>query len=166
MLGVTGSWRRSLVVAAGLAWVLVSVLFASGVSGFADGSDRGVAEASARNFEEALRMRLTKVEGTKMSARGNATGTIDGKVSLRLNTINGSKAKATFFGRDEHGTLSGAGSATYTVSGAVSTYSGKITRLSGTGRYSKATSRGISLSGTINRRSYDVKMTLSGKWDA
>ncbi|HEX5984023.1 MAG TPA: hypothetical protein VFY69_07450 [Solirubrobacterales bacterium] len=124
------------------------------------------AQASSRNFEERLRMKITKKEGNRVAAKGRATGTVDGKVSFKLRMVSGSKAKASFYGRNSHGTLSGTGVARYRVDGAVSYYTGRITNLSGTGRYAGASSRGISLSGTVNRRLYSVKMTLTGRWDA
>gem|GEM_PF-3880254 len=110
-------------------------------------------------------MWITEAEGKRLAAKGTTTGTVDGKVSFKLRTIDGSKARATFFGHNSYGTVRGTGVAKYSVSGAVSSYTGKIKTLEGTGRYSDARSLGITLSGTANRRSYKVKMTLSGKWD-
>lgn len=109
-------------------------------------------------------MRITKKSGQRVAAKGNASGTIDGKVSLKLHMVTGSKATATFYGQSSRGSISGSGVAKYHVSGAVSYYTGKITNLDGTGKYAHASSRGISLSGTVNRRTYDVKMSLSGRW--
>jgi hypothetical protein len=170
LAGEAGNPRRPLVVltAASIA-VLASIFFAAGhMSAFAasHASGEGTATASAQNFEESLRMEITKADGNGMSGKGSATGTIDAKVSLKLHTINGEKAKATFYAHNSHGTLSGTGSAKYSVSGAVSTYNGKINTLEGTGKYSGASSQGITLSGTVNRRTYRMKMALTGRWDA
>lgn len=129
-------------------------------------SGGGMARASSQNFEQSLRMRITTAEGKRMVAKGTTTGTVDGKVTLRLRTIDGSKVKAIYFGHNSHGTMKGIGFAKYSVNGAISSYSGTIKTLEGTGRYSNARSLGISLSGTANRRTFKVKMTLSGKWDA
>jgi polyisoprenoid-binding protein YceI len=111
-------------------------------------------------------MRITKKDGSHVSAKGSASGSVDGKVSFKIHTVNGSKATATFYGHNAHGTISGTGVAKYHVSGAVSYYTGKIKTLTGTGKYAQASSQGISLSGTVNRRTYDVKMTLTGRWHA
>jgi hypothetical protein len=124
------------------------------------------ATASSQSFEESLSMEITKKDGSHVAAKGSGSGTIDGTVSLKLHMTSGSKATATFYGHNSHGTLSGTGVAKYSVNGAISSYDGKITTLTGTGRYAGARSRGISISGTVNRRSYKVKMTLSGRWDA
>lgn len=129
-------------------------------------SGDGIATASAQNFEESLRMRITKKDGSHVAAKGGASGSVDGSVSFKIHTVNGSKATATFYGHNSHGTISGAGVAKYHVNGAVSYYSGKIKTLTGTGKYSHASSHGISLSGTVNRRTYSVKMTLTGRWHA
>lgn len=129
-------------------------------------TDNAVAHASAQNFEESLRMRIKKKDGSHISAKGSASGTVDGKVSFKIHTVSGSKATASFYGHNSHGTISGTGTAKYHVSGAVSYYTGKIKTLTGTGKYAHASSQGISLSGTVNRRTYDVKMTLTGRWHA
>lgn len=129
-------------------------------------SGNGIATASAQRFEEYLRMRITKTDGSHVNAKGSASGSVDGKVSFKIHTVNGSKATATFYGHNSHGTISGTGVAKYHVNGAVSRYTGKIKTLTGTGKYSHASSYGITLSGTVNRQSYSVKMTLTGRWHA
>lgn len=170
MLAGTGNLRRPLAVLLTAAiTVLASIFIASGhMNAFAAprAPDHGMAQASAQNFEESLRMRITKKDGSHISAKGTAGGSVDGKVSFKIHTVNGSKATATFYGHNSQGTISGTGVATYHVSGAVSHYAGKINTLTGTGKYSHASSRGISLSGTVNRRSYSVEMSLAGKWHA
>src|SRR5665811_53277 len=167
MLGEAENLRRPLavLVAVSLA-VLASVVTAAGqTSAFVapPESDGGTASASAQNFEQSLRMRITKTKGKRMVAKGSTVGTVEGKVSLRLRTINGSKVRAIFFGRNSHGTVRGIGAARYRISGAISSYTGEIKTLEGTGRYSHARSRGISLSGIANRRTFKVKMALRGK---
>ncbi|HEU5063761.1 MAG TPA: hypothetical protein VFT79_11505 [Solirubrobacterales bacterium] len=159
--------KRSLVAATVSIAVLATVFVAAGhmsASAAPRPSDDAVATASAQNFEESLRMEITKKDGSNLSAKGSASGTVDGKVSFKIHTVNGSKATASFYGRNSKGTISGTGVAKYSVSGAVTSYTGKIKTLTGTGKYANASSAGISLSGTVNRRTYDVKMTLSGRW--
>lgn len=124
------------------------------------------ARASSQSFEESLHMRLTKKHGNRLKAKGRATGTVDTKGSLKLHLITGSKARATFYGQNSHGTLSGTIAARYRVSGAISRYTGKITSLTGTGQYAHAKSLGITFSGTVNRRSHKVTGTLTGRWHA
>ncbi|MGN6664379.1 MAG: hypothetical protein ACTHK6_09295 [Solirubrobacterales bacterium] len=124
------------------------------------------ARASGQNFEESLGMRIKKKHGNRLTAKGGASGTVDAKATLKLHLITGSKARATFFGRNSHGTLSGTIAARYRVSGAISRYTGRITSLTGTGRYAHAKSLGISFSGTVNRRSHKVTGSLTGRWHA
>jgi hypothetical protein len=157
MLREAGILRRQLAVLAAVSiTVLATICMAA---------DGGTASASARNFEQSLRMRITTAEGKRIVAKGTTTGTVEGKVSLKLRTIDGSKVKATYFGRNSHGTVRGTGFAKYSVNGAITSYTGKIKTLEGTGKYSNARSLGISLSGTANRRTFKVKMTLTGRWD-
>lgn len=167
MLGEAGNPRRLPTVLAAVSIALLASIFVAGhmSASAAPASGGGTASASAQNFEQSLEMWITEAEGKRMAAKGTTTGTVDGKVSLKLRTIDSSKARATFFGRNAHGTVRGTGVAKYSVNGAVSTYTGKIKTLEGTGKYSNARSLGITLSGTANRRSYKVKMTLTGRWD-
>lgn len=169
MVGEAGIPRRPLAVLAAVAIAVLASIFIAGqmsASAAGHGSGGGTATASARNFEESLQMRITLAEGKRITAKGSATGTLDGKVSFKLRTIDGSKARATFFGRNANGTMRGTGVAKYSVSGAVTSYTGQIKTLEGTGKYANARSLGISLKGTANRRTFKVEMTLSGKWDA
>jgi hypothetical protein len=135
-------------------------------AGGREAASAGSAEASTvKSLDEFMHMRIKKVKGKRVSAKGVAVGTVVGKGSFKLVLSNGSRASATFYGRNAHGTISGTGLAGYRVSGAISYYSGKITSLRGTGRYAHASPRGITFSGTVNRRSYKVKMHLRGRWN-
>jgi hypothetical protein len=159
-------WPLAVLVTASIT-VLTFIFIAAGhmsASAAPRASGHEIATASAQNFDESLSMRITKKDGSHVAAKGSASGSVDGKVSFKIHTVNGSKATATFYGHNSHGTISGTGVATYQVSGAVSRYTGKIKTLTGTGKYSHASSHGISLSGTVNRRTYSVKMALSGRW--
>lgn len=120
--------------------------------------------ARTRSLDEVMHMTIKKVKGKRVTARGRAVGTVAGKGSFHLVLSSGSHATATFFGRNSKGTISGTGVAEYSVAGAISYYSGRITSLRGTGRYAHAASRGITFSGTVNRRTYEVKMHLRGRW--
>jgi hypothetical protein len=125
----------------------------------------GWAEAAGtRSLDEVMHMHIKEVKGKRVSARGTATGTVLGKCSFDLVLSNGSRAAATFYGHNSHGTISGTGVAAYRVAGAISYYSGRVTGLRGTGRYAHAASRGIAFSGSVNRRTYEVKMHLQGRW--
>jgi hypothetical protein len=169
MFAGVGDLKRPLRTAAVSIAMLAAVFVAAGhmtAAAASHPSDDVVAHASAQNFEESLRMEIKKKDGSNLSAKGSASGTVDGKVSFKIHTVNGSKATASFYGHNSKGTISGTGVAKYTVNGAVTSYTGKIKTLTGTGKYANASSDGISLSGTVNRRTYDVKMTLTGRWHA
>jgi hypothetical protein len=149
--------------------VLLGVVASLAALWLALGSSQASAGAAAqtsavKNLDEILSMRIKKVKGKQVSAKGRAIGTVAGKGSFNLLLSSGSSASATFSGHNSHGTISGNGVADYRVAGAISYYSGKITSLQGTGRYARASSRGIRFSGTVNRRTYQVKMHLRGRW--
>lgn len=147
-------------------WLAVPASRAGEGSADSRGGASARAEASTvKNLDEFMHMRIKKVKGKRVSARGVAIGTVAGKGSFKLVLTNGSRASATFYGHNSHGTISGTGVAHYRVSGAISYYGGKITSLQGTGRYAHASPRGITFSGTVNRRSYKVKMHLRGRWN-
>lgn len=163
LVGAPGNLRRSLVIwVAMIAAVAIPYLTAESLSAHTSPQ----AMASGENFEESLGMRITKKHGNRLAAKGRASGTIDLRASLKVHLITGSKARATFFGHNSHGTLSGTIAARYRVSGATSHYTGKITSLTGTGRYDHAKSLGITFTGTVNRRSRKVTGALTGRWHA
>lgn len=154
----------------GLAATLAVLWLATGYSRAGEeslgGGTSGRAEASkVKNLDETMNMQITKVKGKRVSAKGRAVGSVAGKGSFKLVLSNGSRATATFYGHNSHGTISGTGVASYRVDGAISYYSGRITSLEGTGRYARASSRGIAFSGSVNRRTYRVKMHLRGQWN-
>ncbi len=124
----------------------------------------GAEAARIRSLDQVMHMRIEKVKGQHVTARGSSTGTVSGTGSFHLVLSNGSHATATFSGHNPHGTISGTGEADYRVVGAISYYNGRITSLHGTGRYAHAASLGIALSGTVNRRTHEVEMHLRGKW--
>jgi putative drug exporter of the RND superfamily len=124
------------------------------------------AGAAVRSLDETMHLRIEKASGKRLSAAGTASGTVAGRGSFDLILSNGSRAAVTFSGHNRHGTISGTGVATYRVSGAISSFSGRVTSLDGSGRYAHAESLGIGFSGTVNRRTHVVKMRLRGKWRA
>lgn len=160
-------WAPLAVAAAlGVFWLAVaSARAGDGSPGRLSAANSPSAEASAvRSLDELMRMRIKKVQGKRVSAKGRSVGTVVGKVSFNLVIANGSHATARFSGRNAHGTISGSGIASYRVAGAISYYSGKVTDLSGSGRYAHAATRGIKFTGSVNRKSYKVTMHLLGRW--
>jgi hypothetical protein len=157
----------------GLGAALAVLWLAAGSSRAGEGSPGGLnatnaarAQASTiRSLDETMHMRIKKVKGKRISAKGNAVGSVAGKGSFKLVLSNGSSATATFYGHNSQGTISGTGVAGYRVAGAISYYDGKITSLQGTGRYAHASAHGITFSGTVNRRTYEVTMHLRGHWN-
>jgi hypothetical protein len=159
------TWRRLiwLAIAIALCPLLLVVDRASAAAPARAGAVWAQA-SGVKSLDELMNMRIKKVKGKRVAARGSATGTVEGKVDFNLVITNGSHATASFHGENAHGTISGTGVASYRVDGAVSYYTGTVTSLTGTGRYAHADERGISFSGTVNRRSYAVIMHLRGKW--
>jgi hypothetical protein len=122
--------------------------------------------AGAQAIEEVMNMHITKAQGKVVLASGSSTGSVAGPVTWRLVLSSGSQATATFVGHNAKGTMEGSASASYRVAGPISYYSGEVTKLSGTGSYAHARSLGIRFSGAVNRKTYQVKIKLAGRWHA
>jgi hypothetical protein len=150
----------------------LSVLLLLAATGYASGAGsrehaivrRRARAAATETLNEQMRMHITSVKGKRISGEGSASGTVAGSVSFNLVLTTGSRGSAEFSGRNSHGTIEATGAASYRVSGPVSYYTGSVTSITGTGKYAHAHSLGLTFSGTLNRRTYEVIFQLHGKW--
>jgi hypothetical protein len=145
----------------------VPLLESSNSMGATHGS-RGTVQAQVARSEgvnQSIVLRVTKIQGSTIDAQGQSSKEpIDGNIAFYLTLSNASKAKATFTGSNSHGSVRGSGNASYHVAGGISYFSGTVSSLTGTGRYSHARSLGIKFSGTLNRQTFKVSMALHGSW--
>jgi hypothetical protein len=143
-------------------------------SSVAHGSAAGRPQARAATIESlnsTLSMAVSKIEGNTIIAQGQAirslSGQIDGVASLYMTLLNGARAKVAVTivnaVKGSRGTLRGAGSGNYHVSGAVSYFTGGVTSLSGTETFAHVKNLGIHVVGTLNRRTYRFSGTIKGK---
>lgn len=115
------------------------------------------------SLQESTALRLTRNSVSIHEAEGQASGTINGRLALRIDVETASRMSAIFLGRAGSSTLGGSGSASYTVSGSTLHFKGtaKITR--GSGSYAHASGSGIQIEGTLNRQKSTITMTIRGR---
>jgi hypothetical protein len=119
--------------------------------------------AHVENVSLKMNLEITAIKGNKIQAQGQITGKFFGTVSLQLNLVNASHAVATFTGYNSHGKLYGSGGAGYRVSGSISYFNGGNPSLSGSGKYAGTKSDGMTMTGTMNRRTLKIAINLNGK---
>jgi hypothetical protein len=118
-------------------------------------------------------MNIASIQGNTIIADGQeVTGQINGVVSFKLTLLNGSRVTGNFTisnnghigRRHRKGTMLGSSDGNFHVSGALSSFSGRITSMRGTEEFAHAKSLGISASGSFNRRTYKMTVTLKGRF--
>lgn len=131
------------------------------VSASADGA---VSAHSARtlSLKESGRLRLTSKHGFTLNEQGTASGTIGGTIYIHLRLVTSSRVTAEVNIYTHGGSLSGSGSASYQVRGAVAAFSGALAVTRGSGSYGRAHASNLRFTGTIQRRSDAVTVQLTG----
>lgn len=143
----------------------------------ASGASPPRARAAASQVEEVnqtIVMSVASIQGNTITARGQeVTGQINGVVSFVLTLRNGSRVTSDFtiynnghVGNQHHhkGAVQGTTDGNYHVSGAVSSFTGRILSIRGTEDFAHAKNLGVNMSGTLNRRTYKVIVTMKGKF--
>jgi len=145
--------RRSVLGIVGVGALSLGV----GIAGAAAAAPRAHAAHSIK-LSESADMHLVKKSGSTLKERGTASGSLPGTVSATFNTSNLARVTATVTFSTRGGTL------TVTVLGypqSLSKFSGPISVKSGTGRFRHAHGSG-SFSGTVNRKSWHIKVSARG----
>lgn len=122
--------------------------------------------ARVESINETLSLDISSIKGNTIYGHGRTSGAIAGSGSFDLTLQNASRATASFSGANSRGGVAGSGTGHYRVSGALSYFTGSVSSLRGSGGYSGAKSLGISVSGTINRQTFTMTVTMHGKWDS
>jgi hypothetical protein len=138
--------------------------FALASSALAGGTTSRAKVAGAQTINEYTYLRLTYVKGNRIAGRGSASGTVIGTGSANLTLVTASRAVGEFTGGNPGGSVRGKIVASYRVAGVSTYFNGTVTSVSGTGRYAKARSLGIKISGTMNRAKLTLTMTAAGRW--
>lgn len=119
--------------------------------------------ARTLSLSESAHLSLTSRHEFTLNEQGSTTGTIEGTMYIHLHIANnrgGVTAEVNIYPRG--GSLSGSGSASYTVEGAEAVFSGRLSIVRGTGSYAGAHATGLKFSGSIGRRDDAVSVRLSG----
>jgi len=114
------------------------------------------------SLKESGRLRLTSKHGFTLNEQGTASGTIGGTIFIHLHLVSSSRVTAEVNIYTHGGSLSGGGSSSYQVRGAVAAFSGTLAVTRGTGSYSRARASGLRFTGSIQRRNDSVTVQLSG----
>ncbi len=125
---------------------------------------RGAKAAKTETLNESFHLHLTKVKGSKIYAQGKGTGTVTGAATFDLTLVTASRATANFTGTNSGGSMTGVGTGSYRVSGSMSYFSGNVTSVHGSGHFAGVSNLGIKISGVVNRKTFEMSMTMSGKW--
>lgn len=157
-----GNSRARVAIAAGI----MSAGVLTGVAGLGVGisSAAGTRAVAARaiSLNETGHLHRTSSSGLKLNEQGSASGTIKGTIYIHLNVVSPKRVTAEVNIYPSGGSLTGSGSADYSVNGGTASFSGKLSIKRGTGSYAHAHGSGLSFSGTIRRLSGAVTVRLSG----
>jgi hypothetical protein len=131
------------------------------------------AALGAKQLNQTMVMNIASIQGNTITANGQeVTGQLNGVVSFKLTLLNGSRVTSNFTisnnGHVGHqhrkGTVRGNSDGSYHVSGAISSFSGRILSIQGTEEFTHAKSLGVTASGTLDRRTFKMIVTLKGKY--
>jgi hypothetical protein len=152
---------------AGLGWTAVAISMICAVAMGAGATGASASQAAARaartlSLQESGQLRLTSKKGFTLNERGSASGAISGPIYIHLRLVSDSRVTAEVNMYPSGGSLSGSGSASYRVEGAVARFSGTLSISRGSGKYARARASGLRFSGTIRRRDDAVAVALSG----
>lgn len=154
----------------GLVCTGATLVLASGAYGGVASAQRGAVGSMARSdaiaakvipLKESATLKLTRNSVSIHEAEGQAQGTVQGPLSLRIDVETAERMSASFSGSSHSGAISGKGVAKYTVSGSILHFVGTISIVHGSGSYANASGTGR-IEGTMNRLRKIITMTMSG----
>jgi hypothetical protein len=119
--------------------------------------------AGAISLHETGRLVLKSHRGFTLNEEGTTSGTISGKIYIHLHVVSTNHVTAEVSIYPSGSSLTGQASASYHPSGSNATFSGTMSVVRGTGRYSGAHGSGLSFSGSIKRSNDAVTVYVSGR---
>lgn len=123
-----------------------------------------VGQAKAAAFSESANLHKISKNGASFVERGAATGTYAGSLTLYLTTTpNG--VRFTMKGVNAHGSLVGRGAASITSHGKIGVVDGSASFTGGSGKFAGAHGDGLKVTGSFNRETYGLRVTISGGLD-
>jgi hypothetical protein len=130
---------------------------------FAHGAhSRHVAHRRTIVVNEHTHLRLTSSHSGMLYERGIFSGTPGGGIAVRIQ-ISYTKSKIWFSSTPSGGAVSGSGWASFYAEGPVAHFSGSVAVKNGTGRYSGARASALRISGTIQRNTDAISLTVRGQ---
>jgi hypothetical protein len=120
-------------------------------------------EARELDLRETGHLHAVGEPGTTIIERGNATGTFNCSIVVRLVIVSANRVTATFTVRPREGSITGRGSARFEQQGADGFFGGTIAITSGTGSYAHVSGTNIGISGVISRETFVLTVHVHGK---
>lgn len=117
------------------------------------------------SVNETARLILLSHHKGLLIEEGNSSGTPGGKLNIHVNVSyeHTTRAALSFTAYPSGGTVSGQGEVPFYASGALAHFSGTLHSIRGGGRYAHASTRGISIQGTVQRtHNYAISVKISG----
>ncbi len=100
--------------------------------------------------------------GSTINEQGEATGTYRCSITVHLVIVSAERVTATFTVRPSGGTVSGSGSASFSVEGANGYVGGTLAITKGTGVFAHASGHNIGFSGKFNRETFAATVHVHG----
>jgi hypothetical protein len=153
---------RLVSVAAGIS---LAASWASGALALSASQARAAVASGARvlSLNESGNLHLTSKSGFTLNEQGLASGTVKGKIYVRLSIVSSSRVTAEMSIYPNGGSITANGSAAYHKEQTNARFSGSISIERGTGSYAHARGSGLTFSGTIQRANDAVTVHVAGK---
>ena len=142
-------------------WMVVALVGVAGISTLASSSYATAVAASGGVFRETGHLHQISKNGSSFTEQGPASGTFSGTLTLYL-TATSRGVTFQMSAKPPGGTLSGHGSANIESEGRTAKVSGTAVFTRGSGRYAHAHGTRLKVTGTYNRETYSLVVTLSG----
>jgi hypothetical protein len=143
--------------------VLGAALIAAGLSAAPVAASTKASSAGTISLHETGHLVLKSHHGFTLNEEGTTSGTISGKIYIHLHVVSTNHVTAEVSIYPNGSSLTGQASASYHPSGSNATFSGTMSVVRGTGRYSGAHGSGLSFSGSIKRSNDAVTVSVSGR---
>ena len=125
----------------------------------------GATAARQLTVNETAHLTLVSHHTGLLIEEGASSGTPGGRLAIHVNVsyAHTTRAAITFTAHPSGGTVTGGGEVPFYASGAVAHFSGKLSYVHGTGSYSHASTRNLSIQGTVLRNhNYAISVTITG----
>lgn len=115
------------------------------------------------SLNETGRLHLVSKHGFTLNEIGTASGSIKGKISVRLQIVSTSRVSAEVTMSPRGGLLSGTGTASYHKGETEASFAGGLSIARRAGTYAHAQGSGLRFSGTIARSNDAITVHVSGR---